>query len=130
MSELTEITKTLGRIEGKLVGICAKQDDQKKDIKDLKERVDKKFDGLPCHHQYEMCHAEIKTKMSTKLILPVLTALFIFASGAYIYTHKSNVEIRSVVEKKHEVTRKLIIDETQEVENALEKTAEIQSKGE
>lgn len=127
MANLDEMYKALGRIEGKLEGICVNQKIQKQDMKDLRDKMAEQFSSLPCGTQYKLCQEEIKKKASWALILPILTAITIFASGAYIYMHESNVEIRSVIEKKHEITRDIIKEENRD---AVEEITETETIGE
>ena len=78
--------KSLGRIEAKIEGMCSKNKERHKDVKDLSDKLDDTFKNLPCGAQYKLCQDEIKGKMSLKNAIVVLGFVFTLLCGGYAYT--------------------------------------------
>lgn len=107
-----ELFKTLGRIETKMEGMCAKNLERHQEVKELSKVLHDSFKHLPCATQYKSCQDDIKKKLSWSTMIVILGFVFTLITGSYAYTliteqhigkHSENTEIHFMMpdEKPH-----------------------------
>jgi len=95
--------RELGGMQKQLDKLCENDGEQKVELKELKSKIDSKFEGLPCHAQYENCQQEMKKKVNWAVLSWILGFIIAISLGAYGYTWESNKEHRRAIENKHPV---------------------------
>ena len=81
-----ELFQTLGRIEAKVQGISNKNKEQHVDITDLSNKLDDKFNALPCETNYKLFQNDIKKKVDLKMLIAAVSILLFIVGGSYAYT--------------------------------------------
>ncbi len=89
-----DLFKSLGRIEAKIHNLCGKDQDQKQDIKDLSNKMEKGFKALPCVNQNESFQKDLKKKIDLKLFFAMIGLFVMIMGGSYIYAQTINNDLK------------------------------------
>lgn len=108
--------KSLGRIETKIETLCKHDEKQDDVIKKISDKLDQKFDALPCADHYKEFTTKINAKVGWHKFFIIVGALFSLALGAYAYTYKADANNDQVI---HEHTTDLSIHRTEGTVRAL-----------